>query len=141
MIGGDGVATFRLSKDIRNESFRAALKIGLDPDLERRETDSMILTYAQLGLLDENRVSNLLGRASAEDVYMALREFNREKQEMKRIAAKQAEAQQQQAQQAQAAGIALQVDQAAQDRAVDLTKNRENNDTAIAAKLIDKAGR
>ena len=141
MIGGDGVATFRLSKDIRNESFRAALKIGLDPDLERRETDSMILTYAQLGLLDENRVSNLLGRASAEDVYMALREFNREKQEMKRIATKQAEAQQQQAQQAQAAGIALQVDQAAQDRAVDLTKNRENNDTAIAAKLIDKAGR
>ena len=140
LVGGDGVATFKLSKDIRNESFRAYLQIGLDPTLERDKTDQMIVTFAQLGLLDEGRVSNLIGRAGSEDVYMAVREFNREKLEMKRIAAKQAEIAQANAGQQQNAMVATALDQKAQDRAVDLTKNRENNDTIIASKLIDKAG-
>ena len=141
IVGGDGVSTFKLSKDIRNESFRAYLQIGLDPALEREKTDGMIMTYAQLGLLDEPRMTNLLGRAGVEDVYIAVREFSREKEEMKRMAAKQAEAERAKAEQGQIQAAAVTLDQAAQDRAVDLTKNQRDNDTKLADRLIQTAGK
>jgi hypothetical protein len=138
IVGDEGATMFKISKDIRNESFRTALKIGLDPDLERKETDGMILTFAQYQLLDEPRVSNLIGRASLEEVYMAVREFSKEKQEMKRIAAQQAKQAQAQAQtqQAQAAQTVLGLNE--QERQDAKEKALMDQQTGIAKSLIAK---
>lgn len=138
IVGDEGAVSFKVSKDIRNESFRVALRIGLDPELERKETDSLIFMLGQYQMLDEVRMSNLIGRASMEEVYIAVREFSKEKQEMKRIAAQQAQvAQQAQAEAHQQAGQAIlglneQERQDAKDKAL------MDQQTGIAKSLIAK---
>ena len=138
MVGSDGAATVKLAKEIRNESFRAYLKIGLDPDIERDQVDRAIFTYAQLGLLDEDRLSNLIGRASMEDVYAAVREFVKEKREMQRIKAAQDQVKlAQQAQESQRQeNIILGESQA--ERSLKNTMDERSNTTKVATELIKK---
>lgn len=139
MIGQDRVESFKLSKDIRNESFRTYLKIGLDPDLERKDTDATILGLMQVGLLDDQRVSNMIGRASYDDVYAAVREYAKERREMQRIAAEQnrvAASAQEQKQQQVINTVAAQDEREREFQAAEKQKDR---DAGLASDLIRKA--
>ena len=139
IVGYDNVEAFKLSKDIRNETFRVYLKVGLDPDMERREVDQQLLTYLQLGLLDDQRVSNMIGRASSDDVYAAIREYAKERREMQRISATQqqnAAAVQEQKQNQLLSAVAQ---QDAAEKEFLASEAQKDRDASIANTLIKKS--
>jgi hypothetical protein len=94
-VGDDSANILRLSKDIRNESMRVTLIRSIDDANERATTDATIMSYIQFALLDQDTASKLLGRATMEEVLIAMREYQKNLAVQKRMAAQQ---QQQQAQ-------------------------------------------
>ena len=57
--------------------------------------DTLILQYMQVGLLDDITASNLLGRSNADELAIAVRDFAKQKLEMRRMQAEQAKQEQQ----------------------------------------------
>lgn len=97
MVGDEGATVISLSEDLNVEDFRVEVSRCLSPEDERKDTDTKILQFVQMGFLDKTRAANLLGRAYEEDLWSAIRETVREENIMK-AAMEQHQAQQQEQQ-------------------------------------------
>jgi len=90
IVGEDMASVIKLSKDMRNESMRVTIIRSMDRDNERLSVDTNLMTWLQFGLVDQNLVSKLIGRATMEEALFYMREFQKELAVQKRKAAEQA---------------------------------------------------
>jgi len=93
-IGDDNAAVIELSIDMANEEMMVEVKRSLSPDDERKFVDSTALQLFQIQLLDKPRLANLMGRGTEDDLWIAMREFVKESEEMQRKLAEQQKKQQ-----------------------------------------------
>lgn len=100
-VGDDDAEVIELSEDMKNEDMRVEVKTSFTPEDERKYVDGLILQLSNpqipemQRMLDDTRASNLFGRGTEDDLFMAIREWAKEKEIVKQ---KQAEAQQKQTQ-------------------------------------------
>jgi hypothetical protein len=92
-IGEDSASILKLSKDMRNESMRITLTRSMDDANERLTVDSLLITWLQFGLVDQDVVSKLTGRATMEEALFEMREYQKRLAVQKRMAAQQQQAQ------------------------------------------------
>jgi len=148
-IGDDNAAVIELSIDMANEEMMVEVKRSLSPDDERKFVDSTALQLYQIQLLDKPRLANLMGRGTEDDLWIAMREFVKESEEMQRKLAEQqkkqeamalmmGEQQQQQQQDTMQQQQLGQAEEKALDRKHDLTKvalkgeiDNNNNDRQL----------
>ncbi len=102
-VGDESANVIMLSDGMNNEDFRVTVKRSLSPDEERKAVDALATQFYQAQLLDDEHFTNVLGRGSEDDLWMAMRECGRERVEIRKMQEKQQAmmAQQQQAQQSQ----------------------------------------
>lgn len=86
--GDEGVEVLKITKDMKSEDFRSFVKRENSDEMLISAGNAMLNQLFQMQLLDENRYAALFGRATPDEVGIALREAAREKQEMQRMAAK-----------------------------------------------------
>lgn len=94
-VGEDSAQVLKLSKNVRNESMRVFLTRSIDTANERLNVDSTLMSWLQFGLLDQETVSKLYGRATMEEALLEMREFQKRLAVQKRMAAQQQAAMQQ----------------------------------------------
>ncbi len=103
IVGSEDEPFIDFSKFDKLEDYMVELTRSNDPQTERTQTDAAIMTFMQAGLLDGFTAANLLGRATTEDLYQAIREYAKKakivQQQQAQIMQEQAAAQQQQQQQ------------------------------------------
>jgi hypothetical protein len=119
-VGEDSASILKLSKDMRNESLRTTLTRSMDDANERLTVDSLLITWLQFGLVDQDIVSKLTGRATMEEALFEMREYQKRLAVQKRMAA-----QQQQAQMAQQQNVQEQAGQVLYNESV-RDKTRED---------------
>lgn len=136
MVGDEGADVIVLSDDMNNEDFRVSTIRSLSPEDERKETDTKILQFVQMGFLDKTRAANLIGRAYEEDLWRAIREAVKEQNLLQS-----AQEKQQQQQQQQVNDLAMQ--SAEEDnaemqnqQAIQLKENAADRDTELQKELI-----
>jgi hypothetical protein len=95
-VGEEDSTVLEMTEDMRWEDCLVTIKRSVEPEKERMATDQLIMQYMQLQLLDDISAANLIGRANADELAIAVRDFAKQKLEMRRM---QAEQQQKQAQQ------------------------------------------
>lgn len=79
MVGDTMAKTIKLSKDMKNEDFRAFITRVPNKQAQIAEADAFILQLQQAGLLTEERAAGLFGRSTKEEVANAWRENAKEK--------------------------------------------------------------
>ena len=135
-IIGDEINTFKLSEDSKWEDFRVKLRRVDNLKQERAEVDQLIISYAnpQVNYLDDIRAANLLHRASYDDLSKAIRDYAKEKRQLKKMQAQKQEQMmaQEMEKQAKEKELALRIKQQDDQREVD-----ENEKDRLAS--FDKA--
>jgi hypothetical protein len=91
-VGEDAAAIIKLSKDTNTESLRLTLTRSIDSANERMSVDSSLMSWLQFGLVDQDTVSKLYGRATMEEALYEMREYQKRLAVQKRMAAQQAQA-------------------------------------------------
>jgi hypothetical protein len=86
-VGEEGADILKLSKDMRNEAMRVALIRSTDDMNERLSVDSTLMSWLQFGLIDQETVSKVYGRATMEEILMVMREYQKNLAVQKRMAA------------------------------------------------------
>lgn len=103
IVGDDNLLVIEMSKGMLMEEFRAKVTFEVDKQTERQFVDSTILSLLQYQLLDQKRATDLLGRATTDDMWRSAREYAKEVAEAQKQMAE-VQAQQEQQQQAQMQG-------------------------------------
>lgn len=91
-VGEDSASILKLSKDMRNEAMRITLTRSMDDANERLTVDSTLVTWLQFGLIDQDVVSKLYGRATMEEALFEMREYQKRLAVQKRAAMQQEQA-------------------------------------------------
>jgi len=91
-VGENSAEILKLSKDIRNEAMRVTLVRSTDDMNERLSVDSTLMSWLQFGLLDQETVSKLYGRATMEEALLEMREYQKRLAVQKRMAAQEQQA-------------------------------------------------
>lgn len=135
--GDDGVTILELSKEMRNEDFRAFIKRENADEQLFAQGDQMLNVFRESGMIDETMYANLFGRSTPDQVAMGLRESAGKKVELNRQQAKQAKFDNEKAmvelQQQEARNQAVIEDQK-RDIAIDKLDNQEHELKKIALK-------
>jgi hypothetical protein len=127
-VGEESASVLRLSKDIRNESMGVKLFKSIDPQSERMYVDNKLTIWLQFGLIDSETAGNLMGRASDEEAHMALREFQKQFAEQKRMATQQAnQVAQAQSQAQEQAGRVVYGEKVREEVRDDVNKEKDRN--------------
>lgn len=96
MVGDDGVKVLKMSKGLKDEDFRVyVVRENVDSVLITQGNQEL-MTFKQLGMIDEKIFANLYGRSTPSDISRFLRQHSRDKIEAARIQAEQAKGQEQQ---------------------------------------------
>ncbi len=88
-VGEEETTVLELTEEMRWEDFLVSIRRTAEPEKERLSIDTLIIQYIQYGLLDDISAANLIGRANADDLAMAVRDYAKQKLEMKRMLAQQ----------------------------------------------------
>lgn len=143
-VGDESAEVIEMSPDMSNEEMMVEIKRSLAPDDERKYVDQTIMQLLQTGLLDQPHVANLIGRGTEDDMWISVREFAKENEEVKRMMAEQqkkAEALQltMGIQQAQAQQDTNRIQIASQNQNEAL--NRQHDiDKMVVSKALDNSG-
>lgn len=129
IVGVDGVEVLSLSKDLRNENFRAFVERVADPASERQEVDQLILVYKQYGMIDPVRANMLTGKATKSELLSSLADYAKEMVMAQKAAQEQQEAASLQSQQ-QLADVAV-ASKNEQDRKDMLDQHNKDMDRAV----------
>lgn len=84
-VGDDGVETFKIAKDMKLEDFRCFVKRDNLDEILINAGNSMLLTFKELGMMDDARIANLWQRSTPDDVAAALRQVSKDKSEISRM--------------------------------------------------------
>lgn len=85
-VGEESAQVLKLSKDMRNESLKVSLVRSMDAMNERMTVDSTLMAWLQYGLMDQETVGYLYGKASMEEAVNALKDFQKRLANQKRMA-------------------------------------------------------
>ena len=99
LAGEEGAMVIELAKGMMMEEFLAEVIMENDKQTERQFVDTTVLSLLQYQLLDQKRATELLGRASTDEMWRSAREYAKEVAEAQKQMAE-AEVQQAQAQEA-----------------------------------------
>lgn len=124
-VGDDGAKLLRLSQDLRTEDFRCFTKRENSDEMLVNAANQQLLTFKQLGMLDDKSVAKLWGRSTPDDVANALREYAQQNEELTKM-----NQQQQQQDQNQVAEQAQQ-EQAQQNDAIQQAQAKEDQKYAV----------
>ena len=122
--GDEGVQEIVITRDMALEDFRLSVKRSVDEATERQMVDTQVIQFMQLQMLDRKSAANLLGRASLEEFYDAVRAFSKD---MAQVEAQQSQMQQQQAmaqQQMMAQQQQIQAEEKERDREMEVMKQQ-----------------
>ena len=136
-IGDEGASVLTLSEDLNNEDFRVDTIRSLSPEDERRDTDTKILQFVQMGFLDKTRAANLLGRAYEEDLWSAIREAVREQNILQAAMEKQQAQQTEQMQQMAALSQQQEQQNAQQQQDIQLGENQKDREAKLKETAIN----
>jgi len=89
--GDDGVKVFQLSEDLLNEDFRVFIKRNNSNETLKNQANQMLMSFMEMGLVDNDTFVNLYDRADPTQVISGLRQFNAAKMEASRKAMKEQE--------------------------------------------------
>ena len=90
--GDDGVKVFQLSKDLLNEDFRVFIKRNNSQETMKNQANQMLMSFLEIGLIDNTTFINLYDRADPQQVTNGIRQYNSAKIEAERKAMKEQEA-------------------------------------------------
>lgn len=90
--GDDGVKVFQLSGDLLNEDFRVFIKRNNSNETLKNQANQMLMSFMEMGLVDNDTFVNLYNRADPSQVISGLRQFNVAKAEAARKQMKEQEA-------------------------------------------------
>jgi hypothetical protein len=90
LIGDEESEIIQLTKEMSWENHRVFVDLTPDQQTERQYIDVMLMQFLQMGLMDKGRFSLLIGRASLDDMWYALRESTKEIMEAERQASQMA---------------------------------------------------
>ncbi len=99
IVGDENTLVLEMARGMLMEEFRAKVTFEVDQQTERQFVDTTVLSLLQYQLLDQKRATELLGRASTDDMWRSTREYAKEVAEAQK---QMAEGQQQEAQQEKA---------------------------------------
>jgi hypothetical protein len=91
-VGEESAQILKLSKDMRNEAMRVTLIRVTDDANERMTVDATLISWLQFGLIDQEVVSTLYGRATMGEAILAMRTFQKNLAVQKRMAAQEQQA-------------------------------------------------
>jgi len=91
LISEDKLAPLQMSADASLDRFRVFIKRENMDEIRRKAADNLLMNLKQFGMLDDVRIADLFGRAYTEDVAKAMREYQGELIEAKKMEAKQQE--------------------------------------------------
>lgn len=83
-VGDKGGVVIKITRDFKAEDFRAFVKRENVDNILIAAANNMLLQYIQLGLVDDIRAADLINRATPDQVAKAVREYAKEKIEMRR---------------------------------------------------------
>ena len=143
--GDDGVAVFKLSRDMLNEDLRVFIKRENSEEMLKSQANQTLLTFLEMGLIDEKTFANLYNRSTPTEVVNGLRQHTAAKVEMAR---EQEKAQQQMLEQQaieQDADLALakeeEVEKERRDHAMRMqeeeAKSQNRQEEMIAKSVVD----
>jgi hypothetical protein len=87
-VGDEGVQIIRISKDMKSEDFRTSIVRENVDEVLINAANNLMMQLKQLDMLDDIRIADLWGRATPSEVGMAMRQYAKEKLEMRRQAIK-----------------------------------------------------
>lgn len=144
LVGDRSAAAMMLEPSARVEKYRLGVKMQLDDDMLKKEAQQIALTYAAppFGWLDQTTFGELMTNgAYPEDVYKAILNVGRQRQEAQ---AQQAKAQQQQQMAAAAAQQQAQIDAEKAQYDQDVMKassEMAKNDTKLKLPIVSNQSR
>lgn len=148
-IGGDGAAkVFKLSQEARNEDFLVFIERENPEEVLINQANQMLMTFMEMGIVDEITFSDLYGRSTPDEVMIKVRSAAKIKQEASRRAeeeAAQAEQMVMQQQQQEAQQMMQQQQQSDQNkeanklRAIQL-QNEGKVDQILAKSVMEERG-
>lgn len=137
MVGDQGVKTFKISADMKHETFRVFIKRDNTNDMLKSAANNMLLTFFQLQLISKEEMANLYDRSTPEDISKAMRKKVVQDIEAARMAKKQQDA----AAEYQTNMVNKQAEVQAADSEMNMAaerlRDKEKNDNDIA-KIIAK---
>lgn len=139
--GDEGLEVITITKDMNLEDFRCFVKRDNPDEVLVNAGNQLLLTFLQMGLIDDVKFAELHGRSTPEDISFALRQNAKEKQELNKMQAKQ-----QQQQEAQD-NMLLQNEQAKMDQmayeqqAREDVKDLDNKNHDIKKELVKQLGK
>lgn len=92
-VGDAGARIIMISKDMKAEDFRTFVVREKTDESLINAGNAMLMQFMQFGLIDDLRAADLINRATPDQVSMAVRQYAKEKIEMRRQAVKNKEAQ------------------------------------------------
>lgn len=101
IVGDDGVGIIKISKDFKSEDFRCFVKKETVDEIQTQNANAQLMTFYQLGLIDQTMFANLYGRSTVSEVNKALRDKASLNAEAARVQAQQQQQMMQQQMQAQ----------------------------------------
>jgi len=134
IVGDDAGKIIELSRDMLLEEFRANVVFENDKQTERQYVDTTALSFLQYNLLDQTRVSKLLGRGSQDDLWESVRAYAREMVEAQKQMAEQQQAVEAQQQEQQQGNYDKALEQ--EDKKIET-----NKETELTKELIRADGR
>lgn len=144
-VGDEGAKIIRISKDMLPEDFRTFVKRENSDEILIQTANQQLMVFKQFGMLDDERIADLWGRSTPDQVANALRSYAREKKEISRMAQKDQAAQEQQlmgqAQQEQAAeqqALKQQQDREDMSKLMEIDGKKENETIKNLGKLAGK---
>lgn len=143
-VGDKGAVPIIITEDMAMDDFRSFIERKQDEDSEKQNANALIFQLVQFNMLDDVRAANLYGRADANLVAKAMREYAREKQQQRNMQAQAQPQVQQQQQQAMVAAAAEQqaaADAQVEEQGVDKAMELEHDMNKTILKEVAKTER
>lgn len=84
-VGDNGYKIIKITKDMSLEDFKCFVKRENTEEVLSRAGDQMLLQYLQLGLIDKDSYSVLVGRSSPDEIAMYMRKKAKDEREVARM--------------------------------------------------------
>lgn len=136
-VGDSGMSLIKLTKDFKAEDFRCFVKRDNVDAVLISAANNMILQLRQLDLIDDVRAADLFNRSTPEQVSVAMRQYGKEKIEMRRQQLKNQNAQLEELTKKQAAQAQLAGAREEQNQIVNQQNQQQAEEAALKKTMLE----
>lgn len=136
-VGDSGMSLIKLTKDFKAEDFRCFVKRDNVDSVLISAANNMILQLRQLDLIDDVRAADLFNRSTPEQVSVAMRQYGKEKIEMRRQQLKNQNAQLEELTKKQAAQAQLAGAREEQNQIVNQQNQQQAENAALKKTMLE----